>query len=208
MTARLSSIFVTAAGNESNARHHTQGKIRASSTVESISIKVGEQGASFSTIILGPAFDKLSVGVVSPTGEVISRLPFRSGLEYAERLVLENTVIHIRYFKDINNNIIVGFENATEGIWDIRLFGDSIVDGQYWAWLPITGQVNESVEFMKPIPEYTIVYPAAAMRSITCGAYSADDGSLSVSGAQKDAIKYAKKRGLYNGETPIKIEQK
>jgi len=181
VSQRAGVAFVTAAGNESNARHHTQGKIRASSTVESISIKVGEQGASFSTIILGPAFDKLSVGVVSPTGEVISRLPFRSGLEYAERLVLENTVIHIRYFKDINNNIIVGFENATEGIWDIRLFGDSIVDGQYWAWLPITGQVNESVEFMKPIPEYTIVYPAAAMRSITCGAYSADDGSLSVS---------------------------
>ena len=25
---------------------------------------------------------------------------------------------------------------------------------------------------------------------------------------EKDAIKYAKKRGLYNGETPIKIEQK
>lgn len=25
---------------------------------------------------------------------------------------------------------------------------------------------------------------------------------------EKDVIKYAKKRGLYNGETPIKIEQK
>lgn len=181
VSQRAGVAFVTAAGNESNAKHHTQGKIRASSTVESISIKVGEQGASFSAIIFGPAFDKLSVGVVSPTGEVVSRLPFRSGLEYAEGLVLENTVIHIRYFKDINNNIIVGFENATEGIWDIKLFGDSIVDGQYWAWLPITGQVNASVEFLKPIPEYTIVYPAAAMRSVTCGAYSADDGSLSVS---------------------------
>lgn len=173
--------FVTAAGNESNARHHTQGKIQASSMVENMSIKVGEQGTSFSVIIFGPAFDKLSLGIVSPTGEAIPRLPFRSGLEYSEKLVMEDATVFIKYFKDINNNIIVGIQNATEGIWDIRIFGDSIVDGQYWAWLPITGQVSGSVEFLRPVPEYTIVYPAAAMRSITCGAYSADDGSLSVS---------------------------
>lgn len=173
--------FVTAAGNESNSRHHTQGKIQASSMIETISLKVGEQGTSFSVIIFGPAFDKLSLGIVSPTGEVIPRIPFRSGLEYSEKLVLEDATVYIKYFKDINNNMIVGIKNATEGIWDIRIFGDSIVDGEYWAWLPITGQISGSVEFLKPVPEYTIVYPAAAMRSITCGAYSADDGSLSVS---------------------------
>ena len=173
--------FVAAAGNEANARHHTQGRIMASRMVESVSIKVGVQGSSFSAILFGAAFDKLSIGVVSPTGEVIPRIPFRSGLEYSEKLVLEDTTVYIRYFKDINNNIIVGFDNATEGIWDIRIFGDAIVDGQYWAWLPITGQVPEGVEFLRPVPEYTIVYPAAAMRAITCGAYDPVDGSLSVS---------------------------
>ena len=131
--------------------------------------------------IFGPAFDKLSVGVISPTGEAIQRIPFKSGLEYSENLVFEDTTVFIRYFKDINNNIAVGFKNATEGIWEIRLYGDSVIDGQYFAWLPITGQVNENIEFLKPIPEYTIVYPAAAMRTITCGAYNSKDNSLSVS---------------------------
>ena len=173
--------FVTAAGNESNARHHTQGKISTSNTTDTISIKVGTGGSSFTVIIFGPAFDKISVGVISPTREVVPRQPFRSGLEYSDSLILEETRVFIRYFKDINNNVIVGFENATEGIWDIQLFGDAIIDGQYWAWLPITGQVNEDIEFLSPIPEYTIVYPAAALRTITCGAYNADDGSLSVS---------------------------
>ena len=173
--------FVTAAGNESNARHHTQGRIPRSNSIETISIKVGTQGVSFSVIIFGPAFDKVSLGVVSPTGEALPRVPFRSGLEYAEHLILEDTTLYIKYYKDVNNNLIVGFRNATEGIWDITLFGDSVVSGEYWAWLPISGQVSESVEFLRPIPEYTIVYPATAMRSITCGAYNSDDNSLFVS---------------------------
>lgn len=173
--------FVTAAGNEANAKHHTQGVIRSDNTVENVSIKVGRQGASFCVIIFGPAFDKISVGVISPTGEAIPRMPFKSGLEYSEKLVMEETRVHIRYFKDINNNVIVGLERATEGIWDIQIFGDSVIDGSYFAWLPITGQVCDEVEFLRPVPEYTIVYPAAAMRSITCGAYNSDDGSLSVS---------------------------
>ena len=181
VSQRAGVAFVTAAGNEANAKHHTQGVIRSDNTAENISIKVGRQGASFSVIIFGPAFDKISVGVISPTGEAIPRMPFRSGLEYSEKLIMEETRIFIKYFKDINNNVIVGFESATEGIWDIRIYGDSIIDGSYYAWLPITGQICDEVEFLRPVPEYTIVYPAAAMRSITCGAYNGDDGSLSVS---------------------------
>ena len=180
VSQRAGYAFITAAGNESNAKHHTQGKI-SNGSVENISIRVGEQGASFSVVIFGPAFDKVSLGVISPTSETIPRTPFKSGLEYSEKLVFEDTTVYIKYFKDINNNLIVGFRNATAGIWDIKIFGDNIIDGKYWAWLPITGQVSDSVEFLKPIPEYTIVYPATAVRSITCGAYNSSDGSLSVS---------------------------
>lgn len=178
---RAGYAVVAAAGNEANARHHTQGRIAGGNNVETISIKVGEQGVSFSVIIFGPAFDKISLGVISPTGEALPRTPFKSGLEYSEKLVLENTTVYVKYFKDVNNNLIVGFQSATEGIWEIKLFGDSIVSGEYWAWLPITGQVSESVEFLKPVPEYTIVYPATAMRAIVCGAYDSGDGSLFVS---------------------------
>jgi len=178
---RAGFAFVTAAGNESNKRHHTQGVIPQTGSVEDISIKVGRQGESFSVIIFGPAFDKLSVGVVSPTGEAVPRIPFRSGLEYSEQLLLEDTTVYIKYYKDINNNLVVGFRNATEGIWDIHLFGDAVISGQYWAWLPITGQVSEFVEFLRPVPEYTIVYPATALRTNTCGAYDSSDNSLYVS---------------------------
>lgn len=181
VSQRVGFAFITAAGNESNAKHHTQGKLVKSGSTESISIKVGKQGESFSVLIFGPAFDKLSAGVVSPGGEAVQRVPFKAGLEYDQRLVLESSTVYIKYYKDINNNIIIGIRNATEGIWEINLYGDKIVSGEYFAWLPMTGQVSEFVEFLKPIPQYTIVYPANAVRTITCGAYDSAANSLFVS---------------------------
>ncbi|MDD4690356.1 MAG: S8 family serine peptidase [Eubacteriales bacterium] len=95
--------------------------------------------------------------------------------------MLENTTITIGYSRSSNNDIVVSFSNATQGIWDITLFGDSIISGDYWAWLPVTGQVSPMVEFLKPVPENTVVIPGTALRSITCGAYNSDDNSLFVS---------------------------
>ena len=180
ISQRTGFAFVTAAGNESNAKHHTQGKVPDDGT-DTINIKVGKQGISFGTLIINPAFDRISVSVTSPTGEIMARKPFRAGESYSEKLVLEDTTIIIRYTRDVTDTIWVGLDKATQGIWEITLYGDEVIDGSYWAWLPITGQVDPSVEFLSPIPEYTIVYPAAAARTITCGAYNSFDGSLLVS---------------------------
>ena len=56
--------------------------------------------------------------------------------------------------------------------------GDNIVSGDYQAWLPISGQVDRSVEFIRPVSEYTIVFPATAFKTIVTGAYNSFDGSL------------------------------
>lgn len=177
---RAGICFVTAAGNEANARHHTEGLIPEKGK-DVISIKNGRQGASFGTLILCRGFDKVSVSLTSPTGEVVTRKGFRPGYEYSQKLILEDTVIHLRFSVDTGNVIWIGLEKATEGIWEINLYGDRIVDGSYHAWLPITGQADPTVEFLRPVPESTIVFPAAARRSVTCGAYSSFDGSLLVS---------------------------
>lgn len=173
--------FVTAAGNEGNAKHHTEIKLPVTGSVENIGIRVGNQGVSFKTLLFASGFDKISVGVTSPTGETLPSIPFRSGLAITQRLVLENTVIHLRYFRDISTSVFIGFENATQGIWEVLISGDIIINGTVHAWLPITGQVDPSVEFLKPDPEYTIVFPATAQRTMTCGAFNSNDGSLAAS---------------------------
>lgn len=181
LSQRIGYAVVTAAGNESNAKHHTEGKIDRTGDTDVISIRVGETMASFTVSIFCASYDRVSVGITSPTGEVVNRIPFKVGLEFQETLTIDRTSISIGYYKDVNSIIVIGLGNAKEGIWEIKLYGDSILNGEYHAWLPITGQVSPWVEFMKPVPEYTIVFPANALRAITCGAYNSNNNTLYVS---------------------------
>lgn len=171
---------VCAAGNEANARHHTSGML-SSGLSESIGIRVPEGEPSFGTIIFTESFDKLGVGIISPTGEVIDRKPFASGKEYTEGLILENTRVTLRFSRDTVSAVWVGLEKATRGIWEVILYGEAIISGVYHAWLPITSQAPEGVEFLRPVPEYTVVFPADAQNCICCGAYNSFDGSLMLS---------------------------
>lgn len=172
---------VTAAGNESNAKHHTYDVIPRTGGTKAISVRVGTGKTSFAMTILGSPYDKISIGITSPTGEVIHRIPYRMNLHTTEQLTFERTKITIGYYKDVASLIFITLEDAKEGIWEIVLYGDSIVSGEFHAYLPITGQVSPFVEFMKPVPANTIVFPATSLRSITCGAYNSEDNSLFVS---------------------------
>lgn len=172
---------ITAAGNESNAKHHTSGILPRTGSKDIINVRIGDAQASFGMTILGAPYDKISIGIKSPTGEVISRIPYKFGYETTEELILGKSSIYIGYFKDINSLIFFTFENAKEGIWEITLYGDSIISGEYHAYLPMTGQVSPGVQFIKPVPDNTIVFPATALRSITCGAYNSNDNTLFVS---------------------------
>jgi subtilisin family serine protease len=172
---------VTAAGNESNAKHHTFDIIPRSGASKVVGVRVGVKTTSFAMTIIGSANDIISIGITSPTGEVISRIPFRLNLQTKEELTLEQTTVTIGYYRDVSSLIFITFHNAKEGIWEVSLFGDFIISGEFNAYLPITGQVNPAVEFMKPVPSSTIVFPATSIRSITCGAYNSDDESLFIS---------------------------
>ena len=75
---------------------------------------------------------------------------------------------------------VVRLLNATPGIWTIIVTGDIILDGTYHAWLPLTGFVSPTVEFLTPTPYYTIVVPATAIGLIAVGAYNGANNSLYV----------------------------
>ena len=178
LSQRPGLAVVNGAGNESNARHHTQGLLLRTGSTDTIGIRVGDHQTSFRVNIFGSSYDKISVGIVSPSGEVLSRIPFNLDVNTTETFTFERTTVTIRYYRAINMVITVGFRNAREGLWEIVLFGDSILGGEYHAWLPITGQVSPNVYFMKAVPDVTIVYPATALKTMVCGAYDAHNGNL------------------------------
>lgn len=171
-----------AAGNESKARHHAQGTLTKTGDQQSIEIRTGDNAGDIYISILNAAADRISVSVRSPTGEMVGRVPAKPGTVLEARLVLERSRVIVEYNFPLEGSggqlTVVKILNATPGIWTINVFGDIVLDGTYHAWLPITGFVSPTVEFLSPTPYYTIVVPATAIGVITCGAYDASNDSL------------------------------
>ena len=171
-----------AAGNESAARHHTQGVITATGEMATIDLRTGASGSSFVVCLWNGDTDRLSVSLRSPAGEVIPRAPARSGTMHETNLVLEKSAVRIQYFFPVDGNggqlTMISFLSPAPGVWHINVFGEIILDGAFHAWLPATGMVDPEVEFMSPSPSFTVCVPATAMGVLTCGAYDSVHNSL------------------------------
>lgn len=170
-----------AAGNESQAKHHTQGRISAKGESQNIDISVVNE-AAINVSIWSTVSDRISISVRSPTGELAARIPPKSGSITFTDLIYEKAVIRVAYYFPIEGSggqlTHIRVTNATPGIWTITVYGDLILDGTFHAWLPLTGFVSPGVEFLSANPNYTVTVPATAFGAISCGAYNIDDNSL------------------------------
>lgn len=181
--ANLRGVCVcTAAGNESQARHHMQGTIAEKDATRNIDLKVGEDAGNVILGIWNTIADKISLSVRSPTGELVGRIPSRPGAFSRSNLILEKSAVQVEYYFPYESTgsqlSSVNIYNATPGIWTITLYGDIILDGTFHAWLPLTGFVSPTVELLSATPYYTVTCPSTMFGSISCGAYNSTTGSL------------------------------
>ncbi|HAN20988.1 MAG: hypothetical protein A2Y15_03245 [Clostridiales bacterium GWF2_36_10] len=171
-----------AAGNEVQQRHHTHGLLTETGDEQIIEIDVGENAGNIFIDVLNGASDRISVGVRSPTGELVRRVPAKSGTVHEQRLVLERASVSISYYFPLEGSggqiTTIRIFNATPGVWTILVYGDIILDGIYNSWLPLTGFVSPNVGFLTPTPFHTIVVPATAIGVFACGAYNSVTNSL------------------------------
>ena len=181
--ASLRGVCVCAAGgNESQAGHHMQNVLTTTNEVQNIDIRVGDNAGNIYISIWSSASDRISVGVRSPTGELVGPAPAKSGTTLDAKLVLERASVTIQYYFPVEGSgsqlTIVKLFDTTPGIWTILVRGDIVLDGTYHSWLPITGFVSPNVEFLTPSPYTTIVVPSTAFGVITCGAYNGNTDSI------------------------------
>lgn len=172
----------TAAGNENQAGHHMQNILPMTGSEQNIDIRVGDNAGHIYQTIWSSASDRISVAVRSPTGELVSRAPARSGVSYDTKLILEEAGVSISYYFPVEGSgsqlTIIKIFDATPGIWTVIVHGDIILNGTYHSWLPLTGFVSPSVEFLTPSPNTTIVVPSTAFGIISCGAYNGGTNSM------------------------------
>jgi subtilisin family serine protease len=171
-----------AAGNESAANHHAMGRVEATGATSTVEFRSSENTESVYLSIWNNLTDRISVSLVSPTGEIISRVPARSGETTTTRLIMENARVSVTYNFPFSGNsaqlTIVRISDPTPGVWRLQLYGEIILDGAFHMWLPMTGIGSPGVDFLTPDPEYTVTVPATAVGTIACSAYNAKNNSL------------------------------
>ncbi len=171
-------------GNEGNTQHHSLIKLNSTGDEKTLEFKVaeGEQGILLN-IIAYPA-DKISINIISPTGESTGKIPPRDNYDEEIFLPLSNTRIRIQYynksFESSGQLTLIRFITPIPGIWKINIFGEKILIGDIHSWLPISNFIKEDTIFLTPDPFYTVTLPATANSIVTVGGYNHFENSFFV----------------------------
>ncbi|WP_459832792.1 S8 family serine peptidase [Clostridium carnis] len=181
ISKQLGIVCVTGVGNQGDTDTHTEGKLEITGEAKSLELKVGkgQKNINFQIFIAQP--DRVSIGVVSPSGEVIERIPIRLGKVENVKFLYEKTNIRISYvYPDIiTGDEVINIEcrDLKEGIWKFILYGDHIVDGRYWSWLPQRSLIDSETKFLNPSQYTTLGIPSTSNTGIAAAFYNQNNNS-------------------------------
>lgn len=170
-------------GNEANARHHFSGQLSMDTEYTDVEVRVNNNSTGFWMELWGMAADIYTISVISPSGEVMPRVPYRvggTGTDY--RFTFEGSSLSVDY-QIINDTVgttltLIRMLNPANGIWTFRIYGTNLTYGTFHMWLPITDFVHGETYFLASNPEITLTDPSASMRSITVSSYDPLSNSI------------------------------
>lgn len=193
-------VFTIAAGNESNLGHHYRGQYESSDVYQEVEFNVANDEDSFFCVLYSTSPDYYSIGLTTPAGEFISRIPVRREKYEELEVVIGDTRINVVYLLSpqvIDQQIIsLRFFDPIEGIWTLRIFGDFVINGRYDIYLPREGWIKKDTRFIKPDPYTTVTYPSTSQVPISVGAYNHIQGNLYPSSGRGLTTQYKQKPDL------------
>ena len=176
------SAVITAAGNETGARHHFRAVMDASTDEVTAELRVGEREAGFSMELWAENMGAYTVGFISPTGEVAREISVPLRGENTVSFLLEQTQITVyTQIADVSAGsqfIFMRFENPMSGIWRILIRNSLDIRETFHLWLPVRGFISDETYFLRPDPDTTITDPGNARYPITVTAYDHTKNSI------------------------------
>lgn len=171
-------------GSEGNKQLHSSGVVEEEDSPKDIQFRVDERQRGLMINIWGDNPEILSVGLLSPTGESIPKVPVRIGKSEIYKLIFDQTTVLIEYdFVEGDSGdelILIRLDKPTAGVWTIRLYADNILTGNYNVYLPISEFIYENTRFLEPDPDITITDPAYSREAITTVSYNPTTNALFV----------------------------
>ena len=176
------SAVITAAGNETGARHHFRAVMDADTDEVTAELRVGEREAGFSMELWAADVGVYTVGFISPTGEVTRGISVPLRGENTVSFLLEQTRITVyTQIADVSAGsqfIFMRFENPMSGIWRILIRNSLDIRETFHLWLPVRGFISDETYFLRPNPDTIITDPGNAQYPITVTAYDHTRNSI------------------------------
>ena len=176
------SAVITAAGNETGARHHFRAVMDADTDEVTAELRVGEREAGFSMELWAENMGAYTVGFISPTGEVAREISVPLRGENTVSFLLEQTQITVyTQIADVSAGsqfIFMRFENPMSGIWRILIRNSLDIRETFHIWLPVRGFISDETYFLRPNPDTIITDPGNARYPITVTAYDHTKNSI------------------------------
>ena len=180
-SGRLGNVVVVGTGNEGDTDTHTEGAIKGIRQPEVIELKVGKNQSTLNFEIWINNPNSASISVTSPSGEIIEKISPKSKGRENIKFLYEGTVMSINI--DLPNQItgderiVIRAVNLREGIWRFTLYGEYILDGKYWAWLPQRSLLDPDTKFLNPSQYTTLMVPSTSRQAISVGYYNQNNNA-------------------------------
>lgn len=177
----VGSCVVVCAGNEASERLHYEGIVSDNGN-DTVEINVGENNPGFVLELWGRAPDLFSVSFLSPLGESSAIIPAKKGTSEKVNFLIEGTTIEVDYFivESVSGQqlIFMRFINPSAGVWNIRVYGNNILSGNFNIWANLKQFVSSEIFFLKPSPQITITVPSGSENVLTVGGYNATNNAI------------------------------
>lgn len=170
------------AGNEGNERLHYAGEMREEDNLLDVEFNVAEEQSALVLEFWGDAPITYAIGLISPQGDRIERIPPRFGKEEVLRLPLANSTIYVAYqmIETYTGNefIFIRITNPIAGLWKLLVSADEGSKRNFNIWMPLRQFLQEETYFLRAEPDNTVTNPGNAPLVTTMTAYNHSNGSI------------------------------
>ena len=167
---------VCGAGNEAGFRRHYHGRLSENQEFDDVELRVDASVPGFSMELWADAAELYTVGFVSPSGEVVERIPMAVGRETTVSFQLDASQIFLSYqiAEAVSGRMLIfmRFETPAPGIWHIRVYPSLFLSGQFHIWLPLQNFLSGETGFLRPDPDITLTDPGNAPLLLTVSTYN------------------------------------
>lgn len=172
---------VGSTGNEAGYALHYHGA-GGNGAYEEVELRVGERENGFTMELWATSLNLYSVSVVSPTGEIISRIPGKGNHTQRMNFLFEDTRIYLDYYmvetRSGEQLILMRVYQPVPGIWKFQIYTEQEFGGNFDIWLPVHEFVKSDTYFLRSDPDITITDPGNAQGPITAASYRTSDKSI------------------------------